>query len=132
MTQFNEILNKKYQGLLKKLSKLKNINDNKFTFSKILIFREYQSRLYDWKAATGYDGHDFFNKTKDYHNLFLDINPTWLDELIDEKQIVKDLNNLGLDFIYSALKEFSGFFMYLYINWEIFKDRMKLRFTVIF
>ena len=56
-------------------------------FSKILLFREYQSRLYAWKVKLQFDGNDFFNKKKSYHNLFLDLSPSWINSLKSEEDI---------------------------------------------
>ena len=117
----------KYNNELLKFSGLKQSSEKKFLFSDVLLFREYQSRLYKWKLALDFDGDDFFLKRKSYHNLFVDLNPSWFKDLIAEEIIVKDLNAKGLDFILSALKEFMGYFMFLYINWEIFKEREEIK-----
>ena len=97
-----------------------------FKFSNILLFREFQTRLFEWKSALNFDGNDFFNKKKSYHNLFLDLNPIWIEELISEKQIVEDLNRIGWSKTRSGLRQYSGYFMFLYINWEIFKAKEEI------
>lgn len=117
----------KYNNELMKFSGLKQSGEKKFLFSNVLLFREYQARLYEWKLALDFDGDDFFLKRKSYHNLFVDLKPSWFNDLISEEIIVKDLNSEGLDFILSALKEFMGYFMFLYINWEIFKEREEIK-----
>ncbi|MCJ0743114.1 hypothetical protein [Pedobacter montanisoli] len=120
-------ITRKYNIELEKLSIIKTIEKREFSFSKILLFREYQSRLYNWKLALKFDGNDFFNKRKSYHNLFLDINPPWFNELITEEKLIMDLNNMGLDYFYVGPREYMSLFLTLFVNWEIFKSEKEIK-----
>jgi len=115
-----------YLEELDKISFLKNVESRGFKFSNIVLFREYQSRLFKWKQALNFDGLDFFNKRKGYHNLFLDLSPTWINEIIPEEVIIDDLKKSGVENIYYASREYQGYFIYLYLNWEIFKSKPEI------
>lgn len=114
-------ISKKYDREISIISTPRVSTETRFIFSNVLLFREYQSRLFAWKLALNFDGNDFFNKRKSYHNLFIDLKPVWVEELIPEEKIVKDLNSAGWDFIRSGFREYMGYFMFLFVNWEIFK-----------
>lgn len=117
----------KYQQELNKIIHLKDLRKETFRFSSILLFREYQSRLFKWKMALDLDRFGLFNKNKQFHNLFIDLSPTWLDEIISEKKVVEDLNALGFDHLASTFRHYDGFFISMFLNWEIFKDKPEIQ-----
>lgn len=119
-------ISERYNQEISRLSESRTSIETKFVFSNVLLFREYQSRLFVWKLALNFDGNDFFNKKKSYHNLFINLNPVWVEELIPEEQIVKDLNSSGWNFIRSGFREFMGYFMFLFVNWEVFKVKEEI------
>ncbi|MFB0494489.1 hypothetical protein ABID99_000726 [Mucilaginibacter sp. OAE612] len=120
-------INEKYDQEISIISKSRITTETTFIFSNILLFREYQSRLFAWKVALNFDGNDFFNKRKSYHNLFLDLNPVWIEELIPEDKIVTDLNSAGWDNIRSGFREYMGYFMFLFVNWGLFEEKEEIK-----
>ncbi|MET3502604.1 hypothetical protein ABIC45_004228 [Mucilaginibacter rubeus] len=120
-------INEKYDQEISIISKSRITTETTFIFSNILLFREYQSRLFAWKVALNFNGNDFFNKRKSYHNLFLDLNPVWIEELIPEDKIVTDLNSAGWDNIRSGFREYMGYFMFLFVNWGLFEEKEEIK-----
>jgi len=120
------ILKDLYSREIEKISFLKDVNYRGFRFSGIMLFREYQSRLFKWKNKLNIGGPDFFNKSKSYHNLFIDLSPNWLAEIFSEEVIVNDLKGMGVKNINYGLKEYQGYFIHLYLNWEIFKAKAEI------
>jgi len=116
-----------YRGKLNTVKHLLNIERIGFRYSDILLFREYQGRLFKWKKALNADNFDLFNKKKAFHNLFIDLNPSWLEDLISEEMVVKDLTILGFKNVYSSFRDYYGFFICMYINWEIFKEKKEIK-----
>jgi hypothetical protein len=117
----------KYKEELIKVSHLKNIKQTEFRYSSILLFREYQSRLFSWKYELGFNGKDLFNKKKSFHNIFLDISPAWLNEIITEEKLAIDLELMGVLHTRHTFRDYSVFFLCMYINWELFKDKSEIR-----
>lgn len=117
----------KYKTEIDEISEIKDVKPKRFTVSNILLFREYQSRLYSWKMALNYSNGGFFNKTKSYHNLFLNLLAPWVSEMISEETVVRDLTNLGVPNLSTAQREYRGFFLYLYTNWQVFKDNVEIQ-----
>lgn len=116
-----------YLNELKRLEFLKDVHYSGPKISHILLFREYQFRLFSWKRELKYDGPDYFNKSKDYHNLFIDLSPNWFNEIISEETIINDLKYLGIKNIYSGFRVSQGYLLHLYINWELFKNRPEIQ-----
>jgi hypothetical protein len=115
-----------YSTEVEKISFLKDVNYRGFRYSDITLFREYQSRLFDWKNKLNFDGYDFFNKKKSYHNLFLNLSPSWLPEIFSQETVISDLTNWGVKNIHDGLREYQGYFIYLYLNWEVFKSTVEI------
>lgn len=120
------ILDDKYRQEVDKITYLKNVDKPTFRFSNILLFREYQSRLYAWKDRLNFKGEDLFNKSRPFHNLFNDLSPNWIDNVISEEKIIKDLEILGVC-VDSSTRYFDGFFVSMLLNWEIFKDTSEIK-----
>ncbi|SHE48329.1 hypothetical protein [Pedobacter caeni] len=117
----------KYQQELNKLLYLKNRKPEKFRFSTILLFREYQTRLFTWKKALNLDNLSMFNRDKQFHNLFIDLAPDWLEELITEQKVVEDLKSEGFDYVKFTHRHYDGFFVSMFLNWELFKDKPEIQ-----
>lgn len=110
-----------------KISGLKDIERGEFRYSHILLFAEYQNRLFKWKTVLKNEKFYLFNKDKSFHNLFLDLSPLWINELISEEKVVYDLKELGFSRVHLTHRDYYGFFFAMYLNWEIFKERAELK-----
>jgi len=110
-----------------KISGLKDIERGEFRYSHILLFAEYQSRLFKWKTVLKNESFYLFNKDKSFHNLFLDLSPLWINELIPEEKVICDLNELGFSRVHLTHRDYYGFFVAMYLNWEIFKEYAELK-----
>ncbi|WP_426327868.1 hypothetical protein [Pedobacter sp. R-06] len=119
-------IQEKYSQELKKIFFINSINKKAFRFSNILLFREYQSRLFSWKRALGNNNLDFFNKKKSFHNLFLDMKVKWENEIISEEKVVNDLKKNGFLNLNQSFRDYESFFLTMFINWEVFKDRIEM------
>lgn len=117
----------KYEIELNNIISLKEVMKEKFRFSNILLFREYQSRLLSWKLMIDHHSLNFFTKKKSFHNLFIDLSPDWIDEVIPEQKVIKDLNELGLDTLYYSLRDYEGLFISMFLNWKIFEGRPEIK-----
>lgn len=117
----------KYKYELNYISSKYKYNDLKFRYSNILLFREYQSRLYMWKKILKLDHFDDFYKGRSSHNLFIELAPNWISELIQEEQVFNDLQNLGFNNLIATFRQYDAFFVSMYINWEIFKDKPEIQ-----
>lgn len=116
----------KYNQELGEILYLKDVKKEEFRFSNILLFREYQSRLFAWKYAIKSSRSSRFNKDKNFHNLFIDLAPDWIDELIPEQKVVEDLNKLGFNTLYHSFRDYEGFFISMFLNWKIFEERPEI------
>jgi hypothetical protein len=110
----------KYQKILKNFNYIYT-TDIRFKYSDIVLFREYQTRLYAWKQELNLNTPDFFNKSKEYHNLLADLFQDWESKVIPFDDIINDLKKLGIPFVDNTLRDFQGFLLSLYVNWEILK-----------
>ncbi len=96
---------------------------NQFKFSDTLLFREHQTILFQWKRALNNEvgGGASFSGSKSFHNLFLDLSPEWKNEIFSLELVTDDLTRLGFQEIPLHFRHFNGFFLCMYLNWEIFK-----------
>lgn len=116
----------RYQDIVEELEFLKEVKKKEFRYSNILLFREYQTRLFAWKTACGYNGIDSFNKSKNFHNIFIDISLNLSSQIIPEEKVINDLKSRGVDYVRFTFRDYDGFFICMYINWEIFKSEPEI------
>ena len=94
--------------------------------SSILLFKDYTRRIVTWKKEL-LDIHGGVNRAGDkFNNLFLDIKPDWLNEIMTIDEFVNYMENKY------KLKLFGGrnggnTFIYLFIYWEVYKDSIDIR-----
>lgn len=93
--------------------------------SSILLFKDYIRRLKTWKEAL--NNSKLSLRSLDGHNLFLELNPSWKDELMTLEDFCfylkekYDVNNLPKGRYINYL------FIYLFIYWEVFKDTHEIQ-----
>lgn len=101
--------NQKYEEALLKFKqniKYQNRDTDKVS---ILLFRNYLTDLFHVKKHLGNDSD--FVKNPNTHNIFLDLNPRWLNELKDLESFYDDLRKHGIKF--SSGRFLDGLFIYL-------------------
>lgn len=112
----------KYKSILVSMNQLVVHKPVLFKFSDILLFREYQTRLFQWNKEVDLNCLDYFNKNKRYHNLFRHLFDNWETKIIPFAQVLNDLVNLGVPHISYSIRDYQGYLLSLYINWEILKN----------
>ena len=115
---------------LQKLNQIAQLNksaEEKFRFSDTLLFRDYQTRLFQWKDALNYDGIDGFNRMKSFHNLFLDLSPKWENEIFPDETVMADFKEHGFKNMYFTNRDYNRFFLSMYLNWEFFKEYAEIK-----
>lgn len=90
--------------------------------SSILLFRHYLHVLLEWKKLLGNDSE--YIKSPEAHNLFLDLNPDWLQELKPFEEFYQDLLGMGINVGTGRSREST--FIYLFICWEMYKDKPEI------
>lgn len=66
-------------------------------------------------------GEGAFTRVKSFHNLFLDLSPDWKNEIFSEEVVIDDLKRVGFQDISRVPRHLNGFFLCMYLNWEVFK-----------
>lgn len=113
----------RYEKELSKFSSYNNFNGN-IRPSSILLFREYQSRLMAWKTRLNQETVPFL-RSKEFSNLFIDLNLNEEDGFISEEMVIEDLKEIGVKGLYYG-RFCEGFFMSMVINWQLFKSRSEI------
>lgn len=90
--------------------------DSVYKVSSILLFKDFVRRLYLWKTELNIP-FIMYGK-REIFNLFNDLNPNWLGELVPYEEYEQHLIE---NYIYSS-SNLNYLFVYLFVNWEIFKD----------
>lgn len=115
--------NQRYDDTLFKFKQsIKYQNKNK-DIASILLFRHYLTNLFQLKRKLGNDS--IFIKNQNSHNIFLELNPSWLEELKDLESFYEDLRKYNIKF--STGRFLDGLFIYLFIYWEIYKDTNEIK-----
>ena len=91
--------------------------------ASILLFRHYLTNLFKLKKELGNDSN--FIKSPNSHNIFLELNPSWLEELKDLESFYEDLRKYNIKF--STGRFLDGLFIYLFVYWEIYKDTNEIK-----
>lgn len=117
-----ENLESVFEKLLKKNPKM-NFN-SEAKVSDILLLRDYFAKLEEAKLALNID--TFYISDPIFHNLFLDISPEWKDELPSYSDFTNVLVKSGIDLFYLSENSLMGNLIYLFITWEIFKNKPEL------
>jgi hypothetical protein len=102
---------------------LRNSEKKENLTSNILLFRDYMSKLYDWKDAFGVI-YSFGFKKKKFHNLFADIEATWAFDIISLDDFFLELVNAGLPV--RGGKFFDDLFVYMFIFWEKYSENIEI------
>jgi len=120
---YNDMINsEKYKYLINEITEIVRYPQTSNFTSSILLFRDYLNRLFTWKKILK---NDFkLIKSQEFHNLFLDLNPIWINELVSEEKIISDLKEFNI-FIKSG-RFYDSLFVYLYINWELFQSHVEI------
>ena len=77
----------KYSEELQKFADKFNATTAVDTPVNILLFRDYLTKLFRWKKALGNDSE--FIKSREAHNLFLDLRPEWINDLNPRRSLIK-------------------------------------------
>ncbi|MFD2600459.1 hypothetical protein [Flavobacterium suzhouense] len=111
-----------YNTELEKLISILNRDTKKDNIANILLFRDYLSKLFAWKKKLG-DTSEFI-KTKEAHNLFLNINSEWTAKLESLEEFNSKLiaNNIPV----KSGRYFNDIFIYLYFQWNLNSDRTEI------
>lgn len=115
-----------YQQELNEILYLKDVKEMPFRYSNTLLFREYRFRLFSWKSLLNNDDLHLFNKRRSFHNLFNDLSPSWIDQVIPEEKLIEDLNNNGFD-LSTSFRNYNVFFIAMFLNWKLFNDTLEIQ-----
>ncbi|MDN3548818.1 hypothetical protein [Mucilaginibacter aquaedulcis] len=99
--------------------------NNSATVSSILLFRDYLSRLKHLKLLLGIK--EFYSNYEEFHNLFLDINPSWKDEMPSMDTFFESILKQESSQYNLSRTLFNSLFIYLFITWEVFKDKKEIK-----
>ena len=112
-----------YNIELNKLITILNSDLKKDTVSNILLFRDYLSKLFAWKKKLG-DSSEFI-KTKEAHNLFLNIDTQWTADLETLEGFKLKLIDHNI-FLHGG-RYWDDIFIYLNFHWNLnsYRDEIK-------
>lgn len=117
------IIDEKYEKVLLDLKQNIRYKNKDRDVVSILLFRNYLTELFHLKRLLGNDSE--FIKSNDAHNIFLELKPSWLNELKDINSFYEDLKRFDIQF--STGRFLDGLFIYLFVYWEVYKDSTEIK-----
>jgi hypothetical protein len=117
---------RKYIDELKKVKNRIGKFEKKNRISNVLLFRDYLTRLDNWKVALGEAGDKIYiGKGRNYHNLFLSIKADWVEEIKTQEDFNKDLINEA-QISFKGGRFYDDMFIYLFTYWELCKNNIEI------
>ena len=107
-----------YNNEIEKIKLIVNRAKSDDSILSILLFRDYLSKLFNWKKKLGNDSE--FIKKKECHNLFIELGFDLETRMKSLSEFNNDLKSAGVEI--KGGKFFDDIFLYLITYWNIYKN----------
>lgn len=107
-----------YNNEIEKIKLIVNKLKSNDSILSIILFRDYLSKLFNWKKKLGNNSE--FIKKKESHNLFIELGFNVETKMKSLIEFNGDLRSAGIEI--NGGKFFDDIFLYLIVYWNIYKN----------